>query len=135
MTGGYGRAHEPMREIDDSTAAGYLSDMGWVPKDAEVLVRELSGGVSNIVLRVDVAGKPPFVLKQCRERLRVPMEWQAPLERIWTEYTCLQLLHSLLPQGAGSRNSVRRSPELFVCDDLRTGRVCHMENSLDGRPD
>ena len=31
-------------------------------------VRELSGGVSNIVLRVDVRGQPPFVIKQCRER-------------------------------------------------------------------
>ncbi len=101
MTGEYAPTppHEPMREIDASTAAAYLCEMGWVPRDAKVLVRELSGGVSNIVLRVDLPGKHPFVLKQCRERLRVPMEWHAPLDRIWTEYTCLQLLHAILPQG------------------------------------
>src|SRR5437773_1465634 len=43
----------PMREIDAATAAGYLRDSGRVPPGAEVRVRELAGGVSNIVLRVD----------------------------------------------------------------------------------
>jgi 5-methylthioribose kinase len=88
-----------MREIDATTAADYLHDAGWVPNDAEVVVRELSGGVSNIVLRVDQPGKPPFVLKQCRERLRVPMEWHARLDRIWTEYATLELLRAILPEA------------------------------------
>lgn len=89
-----------MREIDATTAAGYLRDAAWIPEDVLFLVRELSGGVSNIVLRVDSAGKPPFVLKQCRERLRVPMEWHARLDRIWTEYAALELLRAILPEGA-----------------------------------
>jgi 5-methylthioribose kinase len=88
-----------MREIDATTAADYLRDAGWIPNDAEVLVRELSGGVSNIVLRVDHPSKSPFVLKQCRERLRVPMEWLARLDRIWTEHATLEVLRSILPEG------------------------------------
>jgi 5-methylthioribose kinase len=88
-----------MREIDATTAAEYLLDAGWIPKDVKVVVHELSGGVSNIVLRVDSPGKPPFVLKQCRERLRVPMEWHARLDRIWTEYATLELLRAILPEG------------------------------------
>jgi 5-methylthioribose kinase len=88
-----------MREIDATTAADYLRDAGWIPNDAEVLVRELSGGVSNIVLRVDLPRKSPFVLKQCRERLRVPMEWRARLDRIWTEHATLEVLRSILPEG------------------------------------
>jgi 5-methylthioribose kinase len=87
-----------MREIDATTAADYLRDAGWIPNGAEVLVRELSGGVSNIVLRVDLSGKPPFVLKQCRERLRVPMEWRARLDRIWTEHAALEVLRAILPE-------------------------------------
>ena len=79
--------------------ADYLRDSGRVPPTAEVRVRELTGGVSNIVLRVDVSGRPPFVIKQCRERLRVAMEWHARLERIWTEQAALELLAAILPGG------------------------------------
>src|SRR5580698_6886670 len=88
-----------MREITAETAADYLRESGRVPDRAEIDVRELSGGVSNIVLRVAVRGKPPFVIKQCRERLRVAMDWRARLDRIWTERATLDLLHSILPEG------------------------------------
>ena len=88
-----------MREIDATTAADFLRDAGWIPNDVEVVVRELSGGVSNIVLRVDLPGEFPFVIKQCRERLRVPMEWRARLDRIWTEHATLEVLRAILPEG------------------------------------
>ena len=32
------------------------------------------------------------MIKQCRERLRVAMDWRAPLDRIWTERAALDLL-------------------------------------------
>jgi 5-methylthioribose kinase len=88
-----------MREITAETAADYLRKSGRVPDRVEVVVRELSGGVSNIVLRIDVRGQAPFVIKQCRERLRVAMDWRAPLDRIWTERATLDLLHTILPAG------------------------------------
>jgi 5-methylthioribose kinase len=88
-----------MREITAETAADYLRDSGRVPREARVDVRELTGGVSNIVLRVDVPGNPPLVIKQCRERLRVAMDWRARLDRIWTEYATLELLRVILPDG------------------------------------
>jgi 5-methylthioribose kinase len=88
-----------MREINADTAAAYLRESGSLPNDAEVQVRELSGGVSNIVMRVDVVGQAPFVIKQCRERLRVAMEWHARLDRIWAERATLELLGSILPPG------------------------------------
>jgi 5-methylthioribose kinase len=88
-----------MREIDAETALDYLRDSGRVPREAEVVVRELAGGVSNLVLRVDVAGRAPYVLKQCRERLRVAMDWRARLDRIWTEAATLEVLRAILPEG------------------------------------
>ena len=88
-----------MHEITAMTAADYLRRSGRVPERAEIEVRELSGGVSNIVLRVDVPGEPPFVIKQCRERLRVRDGLARPLDRIWTERAALDLLRSILPDG------------------------------------
>jgi 5-methylthioribose kinase len=89
----------PMREIDATTAADYLRETGRVPTGTDIWVRELAGGVSNIVLRVDFVGRPPFVIKQCRERLRVAMEWRARLDRIWTESATLGVLGEILPEG------------------------------------
>ena len=86
-----------MREITAETAADYLRRSSRFSERAEIDVRELSGGVSNIVLRVDMRGEPPFVIKQCRERLRVAMDWRAPLDRIWTERAALDLLRTILP--------------------------------------
>jgi 5-methylthioribose kinase len=88
-----------MRELTALTAADYLRESGRVPERASVKVHEYSGGVSNVVLRVDVAGRPPFVLKQCRERLRVAMDWRARLDRIWAEHAALELLCTILPEG------------------------------------
>src|SRR4051794_28325709 len=88
-----------MRELGPENTAAYLRECGRVPDGAEVRVRELSGGVSNVVLRVDVPGRAPMVLKQCRERLRVAMDWRARLDRIWAEVATLELLGRILPPG------------------------------------
>ncbi len=66
-----------MRELAWENAAAYLHETGRVPAGQSIRVRELSGGVSNVVLRVDLEDRPSFVIKQCRERLRVAMDWRA----------------------------------------------------------
>jgi 5-methylthioribose kinase len=92
-----------MREITAETAVKYLCDTGRFPPGARGDVRELNGGVSNIVLLVQLADHVPFVIKQARERLRVPMEWRARLERVWTEEAALDLLGAILPNGTVPR--------------------------------
>ncbi|WP_165073560.1 phosphotransferase family protein [Paludisphaera rhizosphaerae] len=89
-----------MRELTAGDAADYLRSSGRLPAGVAVSVRELSGGVSNLVLRVDAEDRPPFVVKQCRERLRVALEWRARLDRIWVEHATLRVLGELLPPGA-----------------------------------
>ena len=123
-----------MHELTALNTADYLRDSGRIPQDAEIRVRELSGGVSNIVLRVDVAGRPPFVIKQCRERLRVAMEWHARLDRIWTESATLGVLRRDPARGDGPPGPVRGSAELPLRDDLRARRRGHLEVPVDGRP-
>lgn len=88
-----------MREITAETAAAYLRQTGRVPPGRAVVARELSGGVSNVVIRVDVEGESPLVLKQSRARLRTQAEWISRLDRIWTERAALDLLATLLPAG------------------------------------
>lgn len=97
-----------MRELTADNAATYLRETSAIPSDARVSARELAGGVSNVVLRVDVEGRDPFVVKQCRERLRVAVEWRARLDRIWAERAALGVLADLLPPGA--------SPEVLFED-------------------
>lgn len=88
-----------MRELDAHNAAGYLRQTARAPAGATIEVRELAGGVSNVVLRVDVDDRPPIVLKQCRERLRTQAEWLSRLDRIWIEVDAMKQLAAILPMG------------------------------------
>ena len=88
-----------MREVTPETAADYLRETGRVPPGRAVAARALGWGVSNVVMRVDVSGEPPIVLKQGRERLRTRALWVSRLERIWTERAALDLLAGVLPRG------------------------------------
>jgi 5-methylthioribose kinase len=125
-----------MREIDAETAADYLREAGRVPEGANVRVRELSGGVSNIVLRVDLDGRPPFVIKQCRERLRVAMEWHAPLDRIWTESATLGALQDILPEGTVPRVLFEDRPNYLFAMTCAPGDAVTWKSLLmDGRVD
>lgn len=125
-----------MREIDAETAADYLRQAGRVPEGAGVRVRELSGGVSNIVLRVDIEGHPPFVIKQCRERLRVAMEWLAPLDRIWTESATLGVLREILPDDTVPRVLFEDRPNyLFAMSCAPDNSVTWKSLLMDGQVD
>ncbi|HEV3167316.1 MAG TPA: phosphotransferase [Isosphaeraceae bacterium] len=112
-----------MREITPENAAQYLREIGRVPPGREVQVYALGGGVSNVVMRVDVEGQPPLVLKQSRERLRTEMLWLSRLERIWTERAALELLGTILPRGT--------VPEIVFSDEdnFLFGMTCAPEGS------
>jgi 5-methylthioribose kinase len=92
-----------MREITPENAADYLRETGRAPADRPIAVRELGWGVSNLVLRVEVAGHDPFVLKQAREQLRTKMLWVSRLDRVWAEVAALWRLSVTLPAGAVPR--------------------------------
>lgn len=89
-----------MREITPENAAAYLRETGRAPTDRPIDVRALGWGVSNLVLRAQVEGREPFVLKQSREQLRTRMLWVSRLDRIWTETAALRRLAPALPAGA-----------------------------------
>jgi 5-methylthioribose kinase len=114
-----------MRELDATTAAAYLRDVGWLPPGEVVDVRELAGGVSNIVLLVRRDQNPDFVLKQARERLRVAEPWFCGVERIWREADVLRICRSLLdrvPADGGWQIGVPR-----ILNEDRANYVFAME--------
>jgi 5-methylthioribose kinase len=86
-----------MRELTAENATEYLIAGGWARPDEPVAVRELSGGVSNVVLLVEMPERGErFVVKQARDRLRVKEEWLCPIERIWREVETLRICRELL---------------------------------------
>lgn len=122
-----------MLEIDSQTAADYLRETGRAPSGANVTVRELSGGVSNIVLLVEPEGASPYVIKQCRERLRVAMDWRARLDRIWFETAALELLGRILNEGTVPRILFIDEPNyLFAMTRAPEGAVAWKARLLAG---
>lgn len=125
-----------MHELTPDNTVEYLRKTGRVAADERVVVRELSGGVSNVVLRIDVAGRAPMVLKQCRERLRVAVEWLARLDRIWVEHAALGLLADILPDGSVPKVLFEdRAEYLFAMtcapDDATTWKSLLMDGRAD----
>lgn len=87
-----------MQLLDETNAEPYLRERGWVTRDERVLVRRLSGGVSNEVLYVSRPDRADydFVVKQGRAQLRTPEPWYASVERIWREVEVLRVCQRLL---------------------------------------
>lgn len=86
-----------MYEITPLTAGEYLQASGRLNPGESLLVRELAGGVSNVVLLVELpARRERYVLKQARGRLRVAADWRCPVERIWREIDTLRLCRQLV---------------------------------------
>ena len=80
-----------MWPLTEQTAAEYLRATGRAGASEPIEVRELAGGVSNVVLLVMLAARGErFVLKQARGQLRVQEEWLCPVERIWREVEMLR---------------------------------------------
>jgi 5-methylthioribose kinase len=63
-------------DLDEQNVLAYLSSRGLVPA-AGGKVRQLGGGVSNVVLAIG-EGPGSMVVKQALPRLRVADEWLAP---------------------------------------------------------
>ncbi|MHC5543585.1 phosphotransferase family protein, partial [Singulisphaera rosea] len=125
-----------MREVTPETAVEYLRDAGRLPLGRAAEAQALGWGVSNVVIRVDVEGEAPIVLKQARERLRTKAHWVSRLERIWTEREALGLLADLLPVGAVPRVLFEdRENYLFAMSCAPDDSVVWKERLLAGEAD
>lgn len=94
-----------MQTLTATTAKDYLVSAGLIPADEPLAVRELAGGVSNVVLLIERTNGERLVLKQALPRLRVEQEWLCSIERIWREVEVLRLCGRLLDQGTAGRET------------------------------
>jgi aminoglycoside phosphotransferase (APT) family kinase protein len=116
-----------MLSLTAASAPDYLQARGLAAPGESLTVRELSGGVSNVVLLVEKPGGERFVLKQALPRLRVEQEWLCSIERIWREVEVLRLCGRLMREsgvtgqesgvrGQGARDIEVRLPEVLFED-------------------
>lgn len=101
-------AHEgagPAELLTPSSVLPYLAARGIVGPAATAA--ELSGGVSNVVLRIR-DGDTDLIVKQSLPRLRVAEEWLAPQERTITEAEAMVLAATVIDDGV---------PTIVLSDD------------------
>ena len=77
----------------------YLRERGLFESGREVKIRELGGGVSNIVLLVEADGLR-WVVKQSLGKLRVEADWRSSRERIFREADSIEALGPVLGESA-----------------------------------
>lgn len=78
---------------------GYLRATARIGPEEEPAIRVLGGGVSNRVVLVERPSGEAWVVKQALAKLRVPVDWFSPPERIHREARGLRWLATLAPPG------------------------------------
>ena len=118
--------------LTEHTVADYLVGRG-VLRPGPSQARELTGGVSNVVLLVE-SDSGRFVVKQALPQLRVADEWFADPARAQSEAEALRLLGSLDPESVPQlvdddadrfALTMTAAPADWVTwkDDLMAGRI------------
>lgn len=108
--------------IDSKNAARYLHQRGLLDVGESVTVRELTGGVSNLVLLVESPDRQSFVIKQALPKLRVQHDWHCSVERIWREVDVLQVCDRVLRSFGDETKSENQThfqgtvPTVLFCD-------------------
>lgn len=89
-----------MHLIVESNVIDYLAAQGHLAIPSRATAVTLSGGVSNVVLRISTGDdQPDFIVKQVREQLRTPDPWFSRPARIFNEIEVLKILADLLEPG------------------------------------
>jgi aminoglycoside phosphotransferase (APT) family kinase protein len=91
-------------DIEDPVALErYLRESGRVGDSQRIRSRTLAGGVSNRTVRVEFDSGETWVLKQALEKLRVPVDWFCPPERVEREALGMRVLERVAPPGSITR--------------------------------
>lgn len=122
----------PDNLIDFLCRTGRLSAADAGKSSAEVL----SGGVSNVVMRVCVPSGQDFVVKQSRAQLRTQADWFSQPERIWRERDVLDVLSRVTPPGVVPQRLFEdRDNFLFAMEAIPREHVVWKTSLLNGEAD
>ena len=113
----------------------YLASRGLAGEKGTVDVRELGGGVSNIVLMLEWPDRR-WVIKQSLEKLRVQDDWRSERGRIYREAESIQALRPMLGEALLPEVIyIDRENFLFVMTAAPPGSVSWKESLLAGQVD
>jgi len=115
----------------------YLAAQGLIEQAGDVTVRELGGGVSNLVLLVEsLDGARRWVVKQSLGKLRVKDDWRSDRGRVFREAEALECLKPALGAYAIPQViHVDRANYLYVMTAAPAGSVAWKEQLLGRRAD
>jgi 5-methylthioribose kinase len=99
-----------------ANAVEYLRSRGHLAQGESATARELSGGVSNMVIYVARSGGDDLVLKQAREQLNVAEPWYCSVERIWREVDVLRICARLIESRTAKSPLKLETPRLLFTD-------------------
>ncbi len=97
-----------------------LRGMGLLREGETALVtfERLAGGVSSDVVRVEVEGRAPFVVKRSIPKLRVKADWRAPVERAAAEVAWLRLVAGIEPSWVPRVLGENQAQHVFAMEYL-----------------
>ena len=103
---------------------------------AKSYAEALSGGVSNVVMRVCVPNGEDFVVKQSRAQLRTQAAWFSQPERIWRERDVLDVLSLVTPPGVVPKRLFEdRDNYLFAMEAIPREHLVWKSSLLNGEVD
>jgi len=94
-----------------------LRDMGLAEQDEEPHFVALPGGVSSDIWRVDLR-RGAVCVKRALSRLRVEMDWSAPVERNRYEIAWFAAVAEIVPQAVPRILGIDAAQGLFVMEYL-----------------
>jgi aminoglycoside phosphotransferase (APT) family kinase protein len=127
-----------MFELGPDNLIGYLCDTGRLSPAvaARSSAEVLSGGVSNVVMRVLVPDGEDFVVKQSRAQLRTQAAWFSQPERIWRERDVLEVLSRVTPPGLVPKLLFEdRDNFLFAMEAIPREHIVWKSSLLNGEAD
>ncbi len=119
---------------------GYLASRGLAADERKIHVRELGGGVSNIVLLIEWPEEQEpgrcWVAKQSLGKLRVQDDWRSERTRVFREAHALQALRPVLGESSLPEVVyVDRENYFFIMTGAPFGSLVWKESLLQGRVD
>ena len=120
--------------LSPDNAHEYLASRGLTGSGDRVIIRELGGGISNIVLLIEVANGRScrWVAKQSLGKLRVRDDWRSDRERVFREAEAIQMLHPMLVNSVPDVVHVDYENYLFLMTAAPTGSTVWKDSLLLG---
>ncbi len=112
----------------------YLSERGLLVSPDRADVRELGGGISNLVWMVE-SGEQRMVVKQSLGELRVEDDWHSDRARILREAKAIRALRPVLGDAVPEVLYIDRPRYLYVMTAAPSGSVTWKDQLLDGTVD